>query len=345
MTPSALQTSEVSAECGIRPPRGIECRICRMLLPEMDDAPGPVWHRVAVDPSDGRVVGAIGVWEDLTMQPRWAVNAHVIPPARRRGIARALVDAIADEAGQRGVGAIDSWLMPEEASPLGERIRQLGFRVEKRVFEYEVVADEIMRAAQNLYDRVRDQRKIPASARLVSLHDAEPRQVIEFHTRHLGGVPSGIMPWLNGREPGSLDPHLSLVLLVDDRVMGLALGHCRADPDIFEFDATVIHPALRGGWAAAWIRYEHARRVVARGCTKARYMTFDQKLGDRHTGARASNRLIRITQQMRREVASAAPAPNPAAAGGASCSPPARPAIFLQDRGAGSGPRTASRDF
>jgi hypothetical protein len=46
--------SEITTGWEIRPPRGIEFRICRMLLPEMEDAPGPVWHRVAVDPSDGR---------------------------------------------------------------------------------------------------------------------------------------------------------------------------------------------------------------------------------------------------------------------------------------------------
>jgi GNAT superfamily N-acetyltransferase len=286
----------------IRPPQGIELRICRMLLPEISGPAGVVWYRVAVDRESSQLIGAVGVREDFTQAARWIVDVHVIPPFRGRGFGRQLVESTAIEAARRGVGALDAWVLPEDGSERVQQIQKFGFRVYKKIFEFETSAPQILAAAQSVYKRVVERGSIPASARLISLKDADMSAVIALHTTYLGGTADGLLPRMGGGSLLPFEPHLSQVLLLDDRVMGLALGHLRADPKIYEFDALVIHPSLRSGWASAWLRYEQARRGVGLGCTSVRYMTFDQKLGARHSGKRTPSRLVHTTCWMRRPV-------------------------------------------
>jgi GNAT superfamily N-acetyltransferase len=286
----------------IRPPEGIELRICRMLLPEISGPAGVVQYHVAVEPGRSQVVGAVGIREDFTQATRWIIDVHVIAPARGKGVCRQLIEAAGIEAASHGVGALDAWVLPEDGSEQVRQIQKFGFGLYKKIFEFETSTTEILAAGGSIYKRVEERGSIPASARLISLKDADMSAVIALHTAYLGGTAEGLLPrmGLGGQVP--FEPHLSLVLLVDDHVMGMALGHLRADPRIYEFDALVIHPSLRSGWAAAWLRYEQARRVVGLGCTSVRYMTFDQKLGARHSGKRTASQLIHTTCWMRRAV-------------------------------------------
>jgi GNAT superfamily N-acetyltransferase len=315
------EQGECNAQVTIRPPEGIELRICRMLLPEISGPAGSVWYRVAVDGESSRIIGAVGIREDFTQVRRWIVDVHVIPPARGRGVGRQLIESIAKDAACHGVGALDAWALPEEGSERVQQIEKLRFGLYKKIFEYETSAQQILAAAESVYKRVVERGSIPASARLVSLKDADMSAVIALHTAYLGGTAEGLLPRMGAGRLIPFEPHLSLVLLMDDRVMGAALGHLRADPRIYEFDALVIHPSLRGGWASAWLRCEQARRGVGLGCTSVRYMTFDQKLGARHSGKRTASRLIHTTCWLRR------PAPLPletsvtGADAGGSCNP------------------------
>jgi GNAT superfamily N-acetyltransferase len=286
----------------IRSPEGIELRICRMLVPEISAADDALWYRIATDRTTNRVIGAAGVRQDLTQLPRWIVDVHVIPPFRRQGVGRQLIETVASEAATKRIGILDAWVLPEEGSDLVHQVERFGFDVHKKIFEYEASTLDVLASAERLYQRVVERGSIPSTARLVCLKDANMAEVIALHTAYLGGTEAGLAPRLRGFGAIPCDPYLSLVLLVDDRVMGLALCHCPSDPKLYEYDSAVIHPSLRNSWASAWLRYEQSRRAVGQGCEMVRYMTFDQKLGARHSGARTPSRLIHTTCWMRRRV-------------------------------------------
>jgi GNAT superfamily N-acetyltransferase len=303
-----MQRDELDEHRGqvtIRPPEGIELRICRMLLPEISGPAGAVWYQVAVERESNRVIGAVGVREEFSQAARWIVDVHVIPPSRGRGVGRQLVGMIATQAVSQGVMALDAWVLPEETSERVHQIEKLGFQLYKKIFEYETSAAQALSAATGVYERLADRGRIPKSARLVSLKNVDESEVIAFHAAYLGGNAEGLLPRMGGGSVAPFEPHLSLVLLVDNRVMGVALGHLKPDPKIYEFDALVIHPTLRKGWASAWLRYEQTRRGVDLGCITARYMTFDPKLGARHSGKRTPSQLIHTTCWMRRPLMSA----------------------------------------
>jgi GNAT superfamily N-acetyltransferase len=287
-------------EVVIRPAEGIERRMCCMLLPGISSAPGEVWYLAAVEVSSGKVIGAAGVRELKDQATRWVVDLHVIKPSRLQGVGTKLMESIVAAAAKNEVAVVDAWTMPVDGSERMQ-LQKFGFQIYKKLYEFETSAREILEAAQPVYNRVTRRGGIPAAARLISLKDADMPAVIALHTAYLGGTANGLIARLRGGVV-PFEPHLSLVLLVEERVMGVALGHLQTDPKIYEFDALVIHPSLRSGWASALLRYEQARRGVALGCELVRYMTLDQKLGARHSGKRTPSRLIRTSYWMRQTV-------------------------------------------
>src|SRR5215213_4994721 len=108
-----------SAAFAIRAPTSAEKRACRMLLPAATGAAQRSQLLVAVAGDDARVVGAAALGLDgrPEMYRGWQVDLRVIVPFRRRGIGRALMTRLVDQARGHGIPALHAW---EWVEPEGE---------------------------------------------------------------------------------------------------------------------------------------------------------------------------------------------------------------------------------
>lgn len=94
---SSAGTAAVEPGVAVRRAADGEARACRLMMPEVF---GPAFAPdlwVAIDRETSLIVGAAAVaWRPLSKPPGFPVQVHVPSPLRRRGIGRALVEAVAE---------------------------------------------------------------------------------------------------------------------------------------------------------------------------------------------------------------------------------------------------------
>lgn len=305
----------------IRPPTQEERRACRMLLPRATGAAQKVQLHVAVAGPEERVVGAVALGPDMGLDTgpsgtprRWLVDLRVIVPFRGRGIGRALMARVTDQAVGHGIPALYGW---EWVDPEGDAARAwaaLGFSPCQRRLEFEGDLALAHATIQPLYVRAREEEWIPPNARIIPLAEADASAVADLHVRYLGGTRRLLMPLLRGTAPDAFDPVYSRVLL-DGEVMGFTLG--RVHPDgVCDIDANVLHPAVRLGWANLWLKYEAASVLLAAGIHTIRYFSLQQHTDTHRVSRQVGARLLRTLFQMRLDLALPAPPTSGSGAGG-----------------------------
>jgi hypothetical protein len=152
-----------------------------------------------------------------------------------------------------------------------------------------------------LYQKVRKENWIPASARIIPLSEADLDAVAQLHIQCLGGTRRILMPRLRGDSPLRYDPFFSRVLMVDGEIRGFTLGRIQSD-GVCEIDANVLHPSVRLGWANLLLKFEAARLLLEHGCGTIRYITFSQHTDTHRVSRQVGARLVRTLVQMRREL-------------------------------------------
>jgi GNAT superfamily N-acetyltransferase len=308
----------------IRPPTPAERRACRMLLPRATSAGQKSQLHVAVAGADGRLVGAAALGPDLGLDTgpaeagrprlRWLVDLRVIVPCRRRGIGRALMRRVVEQATAHGIPALYAW---EYVEPDGDAARAwaaLGFSPCQRRLEFEADIAQARATIMPFYDRALEDGWIPPTARIVPLADADAGAVADLHVRYLGGTRRLLMPLLRGAAPEAFDPTCSRVLTLDGQVVGFTLGRVHAD-GVCDIDSNVIHPAVRLGWANLWLKYEAASVLLAKGVHTIRYFSLQQHTDTRRVSRQVGARLLRTLVQMRLDLT--APASPTGGGGGA----------------------------
>lgn len=215
----------------VRLPVGAELKACRMLLPEI--AGDPSWSdlRIAIVGSPAQVVGAVATMpvidRDGTVATRLALR--IARPFRRRGLGRAIVEAIAAEARdarRRLTAQVDSHPSlgtSPEATPF---LAACGFRLDERLLahraDYATARDRIVA----LYRRLQSRGAIPPSARVVPLGEVAIDRLVELHVALIGGTFAGVAALLRARTAAGVDDD-SVVLTVDGRPEGLFLTNYR----------------------------------------------------------------------------------------------------------------------
>jgi ribosomal protein S18 acetylase RimI-like enzyme len=273
----------------IRDPRPAERRACRMLLPRATEPGERCRLFVAASGEPQRVIGAAALGPDLKHEGRrWLVDVHVIEPFRRRGVARALLRPLIDEANAHHLKSLRArdWVEPE--SDAARAWSALGFVVCQRRSDYRVDLTEALNILSPLVERIRD--RIPPGARIISLAEADLDAVAKLHQEFLGGNPRVLLPLLNGTAPDRYDAHLSSVLTLDGQVVGMALGRTFADGTC-EVDSRVLHPSVRRRWANVWLTYEGFRRIHQEGIRVMKYFTLDAHEDTRQLGGRLNGAL------------------------------------------------------
>src|SRR5450432_117381 len=211
---------ENSANWIIRPAQQSDYRAARLLLPDAVHFGSGCMAWIAELRDDHRIIAAASLSPRFRSDPfpGARVAVHVIPPWRRKGIARALIEQAASAAGKFGAQAIFGF-HPFEAASEAEKIwRALGF---SQTCAMQVgVAD--MHRAENylrpLYEQIVERNWIPPEAKIIPLSNADHAQVAILHAKYLGGTAAQVMAGLSGQSLASPDPQLSPVLIFNGAV-------------------------------------------------------------------------------------------------------------------------------
>ena len=289
-----------------------------MLLPEATKPGQPSRLWVAVCREGGeqveRVVGAAALGPDgqAGAGRGWQVDCRVIVPYRRRGIGRTLIEHAVGVARGHGVSALHAWGWFEPDSEVARAWSAFDFAPCRHKTEFESDLAKHSAMIRPLLDEVREHGWIPESARVVPLAEADLEAVARLHVQYLGGNRRLLMPLLRGTAPDRYDPVLSRVLLLDGQVVGFTLG--RIFPGgVCEVDANVVHPSLRLGWANLLLKLEATDRLLEAGVHTIRFFALDQHTDTRRLSRKVGAKVVRVLQQMRRDLG---PPPAPPAGGG-----------------------------
>jgi GNAT superfamily N-acetyltransferase len=251
-------------------------RALRMLLPQAFFHGSGAQSLVATT-EDGRlIIGAAAMSPRLRSHPLPGVSvaAHVVPPYRRRGLGRQLVNACRSLAMQRNASGLYAWQPLAEASEDASAYRRLGFDRTVAVQEGRADVEMGYKHLKPLYDQVMERQWIPAGARLVPYDQADAIEIAKLHVMHLGGQMQEILSRLRGQSPVRYHPRLSPVVLVDGHVMGFTLAQVLAGGMVL-VDSTVVDPQLRGGWANLWLKFAGVSECRDMAIHTVVYYTYD----------------------------------------------------------------------
>lgn len=235
---------------------------------------------VATDDDESRrIVGAVAAAPKMRLAPRRGpkVALHTIEPWRRRGVGRVLLNAVSELAAARGAEALYAWTPLSPNGQAAAAWRGLGFdqRIECPLNRIE--SARLVELLQPLYDRLQQRGLIPAEARMVGLREANLDEVVNLVTAYLGGAsaPEDLKNRLLGKHPKPLDPVLSRVLLLGDRIVGVMLGS-PVDKHVAWVESNVVHPSVRGRWANVWLKLDSSGRARDLGFHTLLYETYEQ---------------------------------------------------------------------
>lgn len=270
----------LDSDYSIRDAKGDDAQAVRMLL----SSPVETFENLLVAESGdpARVVAAAGLTKSERPKPLVGpgVALHVIEPARRQGIGKELIKRLAAHAVERGAESVYATQKVANASKEMLAWAALGFSICETVVYHELPLDEFEPQLAPLHDRMRQRGKIPDSARIIPLFEADLAEVVRLHLATMGGDRATLMQKLRGEVPESFSPRYSRVLLIDGKVMGVILGH-RVSREIVHVDANIVAPEIRGGWANVWLKLEATQGALQWGIKKFVFSTFDHYVDTR----------------------------------------------------------------
>lgn len=274
----------------------------RLLLPQAVHLDAPVRCWAACD-GNGAVVGALAATLRMRGHPLTGprVAVEIAPPWRSGGLAAGLVAAAAESARRQGAAALYAWEAVEMGSAQAAQWAQLGFDhgvgVEEASGE---ISSTALAYVQRMYDGVVERGWIPADAQIVPLPAADPLQVAQLHAAYLGSTVPEVLRQLRGQTLVQYHPLLSPVLKIGPQVMGFTLAEVLPHhPSTARVHATVVHPALRNGWANLWLKQSGLRRCVELGITTLLEQSYAHHTDTRRLAKRWGTRLRHLIEPYR----------------------------------------------
>lgn len=248
-------------------------RACRMLVPETFSPRRAPECLVALAGSPPVPVAAAAVsW----VAGGFPFQVHVAPPWRRRGIGRALVDAVATwVAGE--TDRLRSWSLVPEDGAAPAFLQALGFNVERRFIGYEAQSWRIAETIASLRGWLDRKGRIPAELQVVSLPDAPQQQVVRLAATELSIMPAALAARIAAQDTSGFSRELSVVLMLAGKVCGAIL--ISRHQEMARVEVNVVAPEYRHGWANIVLLDESIRRGMAGGISRFRFFT-DEKTRD-----------------------------------------------------------------
>jgi hypothetical protein len=214
---------------------------------------------------------------------------HVVPPWRRRGIGRALVEAVATEASGE-TARLRSWGLVPEDSVAHAFLKAAGFAVARRFLGFETDGRQFADAIIPLRQRIERKGKIPVELQIVALRDAPLEQVIRLAATELSIVRGGLAARLAAQDVSGLSTDLSTVLMLRGAVGGAIL--VSRDGDTARVEVNVVAPEQRQGWANVVLLEETVRRGLNGGIKRFRFFSDEKTRDTVNLGKRAAATVI-----------------------------------------------------
>jgi len=232
------------------------------------------------------------------------IGLEVIQPCQGRGIEAALIQAV-EEVACRTLAANALYIANRVDSDTHEirKWRSLGFEAVDTVEEHVLPIDQFEPRLGILVERMRARGRIPARAEVIPLYRANAPAVLQLHLAHMGGDRAELYRKLRGKGVGAFHPRYSRVLLVNDAVKGCVLAH-RESKHAARVDAVIVDPALRGGWANAWMKLEASRRALLLGIKEFTFTTFSHYADTRSFTNKLGGVTVRKSALMMRPIRS-----------------------------------------
>lgn len=279
----------------VRMPAPHEARGARMLCPQAYGNRTPPIAFVAVTGNPAQVVASLAMnpWPQGHVRG-FVVWVRVAAPFRRRGIARALVNAAAAEARARGVKALYASDPLESGSPDLPICRALGMTESITVNHYQAASERVVDVVRPLALELRSRGWIPTDAEVVGMKEVPDQTLAQMHVTLLGGVMPVILARLRGAAPESFAPALSYGLRRGGDVIGALLGRA-IEPGVAFVDAIIIRPEYRMGWAHLMLKLHAAERAVALGFRELRFTAYDNHKDTRKMASKSGATLVKQT--------------------------------------------------
>jgi hypothetical protein len=264
----------------VRPARGAEVRVCRILLGDAAST-HPDYHLFIAANDAHQPLGAGSLRSGVEeLGELWSVHLHALPAFHNERVDRKLLEYAQSHAASHGAKHLQTMHWYPPGSDEERNWISLGFVPHDTRYAHEIEVSQSFAKMSPLCQGLWDRGWIPADAQVIPLAEADLDRVCELHLRYLGGSVRHLLPLLDGTAPNAFDRDASVVLLLDGKMVGFTLGWF-PEPTVCEISANVLEPAVRLGWANVLLKYEALRRVMARSATKFRFFTME-----RHTDSR-----------------------------------------------------------
>ena len=233
----------------IGPARLDERAACLAMLPELRGQPA----ELLVAREGGEIVGAVAVvWESWTRPAGFPFAVHVLPGARRRGVARALVGAALDliDGETDGLWSLGNVVEDSDGAAF---LRGCGFEGRKRILHFHMETTVFHAHMTRIVERLRRNNRIPDAARAIALRDARLDEVAQLVARELGSSPHRLhdrfKAAMAGTDPNGIDLDHSTVVMEGEHIAGALL--CRWNAAYAIIEANVVAPAWRNTYVNA----------------------------------------------------------------------------------------------
>lgn len=239
----------------LRPPLEHEWPVCRMLLPEVRIGDPSVEFLLCVREESPRFVAAASFRQ--TSEATTDLRIHVIPPFRRCGIGRRVVDFLARQGARPVSGTADI----NSEGTAAAFCDALGFQ---RTETFTTVEADL--TGMREYLRALRARRSTA-VQIVPLSRVPLAQVAELHTRYvLHQTDSG--PW-RALLSGTGDLEGSVAALVDGVLAGALLGSVQGETAVVHSKVAV--PGPHRTWLNALLMAEALEGAWSRGARRVRF--------------------------------------------------------------------------
>lgn len=291
----------------VKPARGVELKLCRMLMGnEASTHPHYELFLALADSGEPLGVGSLHSGVEQLNEP-WGVHLALVPPPRSHAVAQALLAYASARAAAQGATYLQTlrWYRPESAEH--SHWTSLGFTPRQLRYAHEITVSRSQERLTPIVGQIREHGWIPSNARIIPLAEANVSAVVGLHIRHLGGTRRELTPLLDGTAPQPYDRQASLVLLCGEQTMGFTLGRF-PEPNVCEVSANVLDPAVRWGWADLTLKYAALQVLIKRKVERLRFFTAEQ-----HTDSRRSLEWVgggSTWQEVRLQISCRAPQPS-----------------------------------
>jgi GNAT superfamily N-acetyltransferase len=193
-----------------------------------------------------------------------------VPPLlRRQGIGTALLKNLIEAA--RGFGCEKIWGTFAVNLEIAAWLEKHGFHPRNTMREFILLLNQNHPRLQKALMRI--QRRIPASARMISLREAVDEEKLNeaayFLASHVGGLPGqivqGVQKSLDNSHAQVFDLDCSIVLIDKGKVIGGRLTKFNPGINCWFLESIAVEEAYRGSWANIWLRTEGTRRMLEDG--------------------------------------------------------------------------------